>query len=264
LGERPEPAPLNDQGYMIEVRAITKRFGALEVLRRVSLNVRLGEVLVVVGPSGGGKSTLLRCLCHLEMPEEGEILMGGKRIDKTGAAPGQIGMVFQQFNLFPHLTALENITLAPRLVRKLNRRAAEERAAALLQKMGLVDKVGARPAQLSGGQQQRLAIARSLAMDPKVMLFDEVTSALDRELVFEVLGVMRQLAIEGMTMVVVTHELWFAKNVADRVILLADGQVIEEAPPGEFFGAPKAERTKRFLRELLPENGEQSAVNMGA
>ena len=191
-------------------------------------------------------------------------MMGGKRIDRTGVAPGQIGMVFQQFNLFPHLTALENITLAPRLVRKLNRRAAEERAAALLQKMGLADKVGARPAQLSGGQQQRLAIARSLAMDPKVMLFDEVTSALDRELVFEVLGVMRQLAIEGMTMVVVTHELWFAKNVADRVVLLADGQVIEEAPPGEFFGAPKAERTKRFLRELLPENGEQSAVNMGA
>ena len=249
---------------MIEVRAITKRFGALEVLRRVSLNVRLGEVLVVVGPSGGGKSTLLRCLCHLEMPEEGEILMGGKRIDRTGAAPGQIGMVFQQFNLFPHLTALENITLAPRLVRKLNRRAAEERAAALLQKMGLADKVGARPAQLSGGQQQRLAIARSLAMDPKVMLFDEVTSALDRELVFEVLGVMRQLAIEGMTMVVVTHELWFAKNVADRVVLLSDGQVIEAAPPAEFFGAPKAERTRRFLRELLPESGEQSAVDMGA
>ena len=254
---------MNDQIHIIEVREITKRFGALEVLRHVSLNVCPGEVLVVVGPSGGGKSTLLRCLCHLEIPEEGEILMGSRRIDKTGPAPGQIGMVFQQFNLFPHLTALENITLAPRRVRKLNRRAAEKRARLLLEKMGLADKADARPAQLSGGQQQRLAIARSLAMDPKVMLFDEVTSALDRELVFEVLGVMRQLAIEGMTMVAVTHELWFAKNVADRIVLLADGQVVEEAPPDEFFGAPKAERTKRFLRELLPENGEQQSSANG-
>ncbi|MBV9521512.1 MAG: amino acid ABC transporter ATP-binding protein [Alphaproteobacteria bacterium] len=249
---------------MIEVRGITKRFGTLEVLRSVSLKIRPGEVLVIVGPSGGGKSTLLRCLCHLETPEEGEILMGGKRIDKTGAAPGQIGMVFQQFNLFPHLSALGNITLAPRLVRKLNRRAAEERARSLLQKMGMADKVEARPAQLSGGQQQRLAIARSLAMDPKVMLFDEVTSALDRELVFEVLGVMRQLAVEGMTMIAVTHELWFAKNVADRVVLLADGQIVEEAPPDAFFGAPNAERTKRFLRELLPDSSEPPALADGA
>ena len=242
-----------DPEYMIEVREISKRFDSLEVLRQVSLNVRPGEVFVVVGPSGGGKSTLLRCLCHLETPDEGEILMAGKRIDKTGAEPGSVGMVFQQFNLFPHLTALENIALAPRLVRKLDRQAAKDRALALLQKMGLQDKVNARPGQLSGGQQQRLAIARSLAMDPKVMLFDEVTSALDRELVFEVLGVMRQLALEGMTMVAVTHELWFAKNVADRVVLLAEGQVIEEAPPAEFFDSPKAERTKRFLRDLLQE-----------
>jgi len=242
-----------DQDYMIQVREVSKRFDSLEVLRGVSLNVRPGEVLVVVGPSGGGKSTLLRCLCHLETPDAGEILVAGKRIDKTGASPGQVGMVFQQFNLFPHLTALENITLAPRLVRKLGRPAAEERARALLQKMGLQDKVNARPAQLSGGQQQRLAIARSLAMDPKVMLFDEVTSALDRELVFEVLGVMRQLALDGMTMVAVTHELWFAKNVADRVVLLAEGQVVEEASPAEFFDAPKAERTKRFLRDLMQE-----------
>jgi polar amino acid transport system ATP-binding protein len=246
---------VTDQDYMIEVRQISKRFDALEVLRRVSLNVRPGEVFVVVGPSGGGKSTLLRCLCHLETPDEGEILMAGRRIDKTGAEPGQIGMVFQQFNLFPHLTALENVTLAPKLVRKLGRRAAEDRALSLLQKMGLQDKVNVRPAQLSGGQQQRLAIARSLAMDPKVMLFDEITSALDRELVFEVLSVMRQLAIEGMTMVAVTHELWFAKNVANRIILLAEGQVVEEAPPNEFFDAPKAERTKRFLRDLLQEAG---------
>jgi ABC-type polar amino acid transport system ATPase subunit len=244
-----------DQDYMIEVREISKRFDSLEVLRRVSLSVRSGEVFVVIGPSGGGKSTLLRCLCHLETPDEGEILMAGRRIDKTGASPGQIGMVFQQFNLFPHLTTLENITLAPRLVRKLDRRAAEDRALALLQKMGLQDKVNAKPGQLSGGQQQRLAIARSLAMDPEVMLFDEVTSALDRELVFEVLGVMRQLALEGMTMVAVTHELWFAKNVADRVVLLAEGQIVEEAPPTEFFDAPKAERTKRFLRDLMQDAG---------
>src|SRR5579863_10258926 len=224
---------------MIEVREITKRFGALEVLRRVSLNVRPGEVFVVVGPSGGGKSTLLRCLCHLEMPDEGEILVGGKRIDRTGAAPGQIGMVFQQFNLFPHLTALENITLAPKLVRKLNRRAAEDRARSLLQKMGLADKVDAKPAQLSGGQQQRLAIARSLAMDPKVMLFDEVTSALDPELVGEVLRVMRKLASDGMTMVVVTHEMGFARDVADRVVFMADGAIVEEGHPQQIFSAPR-------------------------
>lgn len=244
-----------DQDYMIEVRQITKRFDTLEVLRRVSLQVRQGEVFVVIGPSGGGKSTLLRCLCHLEKPEEGEILMAGRRIDKTGPEPGQVGMVFQQFNLFPHLTALQNITLAPRLVRKLSRPAAEVRALSLLQKMGLREKANARPAQLSGGQQQRLAIARSLAMDPKVMLFDEVTSALDRELVFEILSVMRQLADEGMTMVAVTHELWFARNVADRVVLLADGQVVEEATPDQFFNAPRIERTKRFLRDLLQQAG---------
>jgi ABC-type polar amino acid transport system ATPase subunit len=242
--------------YMVEVQGVTKRFGTLEVLRKVSLNVRSGEVLVIVGPSGGGKSTLLRCLCHLEIPDEGQILVGGRRVDKTGGVPGEIGMVFQQFNLFPHLTALENIALAPRLVRKSSRKAAEERARNLLDKMGLAEKLHARPAQLSGGQQQRLAIARSLAMEPKVMLFDEVTSALDRELVFEVLGVMRQLAIEGMTMVVVTHELWFAKNVADRVILLAEGQIVEEAAPREFFDAPQVERTKRFLRELIPASDD--------
>lgn len=241
---------------MVEMRNVAKRFGVLEVLREVSLEVRSGEVLVIVGPSGGGKSTLLRCLCHLETPDKGQIIIDGRRIEKSGGQPGQIGMVFQQFNLFPHLTALQNVALAPRIVRKIGRRAAEDRAQALLEKMGLADKVHARPSQLSGGQQQRLAIARSLAMDPEVMLFDEVTSALDRELVFEVLGVMRQLALEGMTMVVVTHELWFAKNVADRVLLLAEGQVVEEAPPKIFFDAPKAERTKRFLRALIPESDD--------
>jgi ABC-type polar amino acid transport system ATPase subunit len=248
---------MNDvAGYMIQMQGVTKRFSNLEVLKQVSLDVRAGEVLVIVGPSGGGKSTLLRCLCHLEVPDEGQIFVDGRRVDSGGAEPGQIGMVFQQFNLFPHLTALDNVTLAPRLVRKVGRRAAEERARSLLDKMGLAEKAGARPVQLSGGQQQRLAIARSLAMDPKVMLFDEVTSALDRELVFEVLGVMRQLAVEGMTMVVVTHELWFAKNVADRVVLLAEGNIVEQAPPSRFFDAPQVDRTKRFLRELIPESGD--------
>jgi ABC-type polar amino acid transport system ATPase subunit len=246
----------NGGDYMVEVRNLAKRFGTLEVLRGVSLNVRAGEVLVVVGPSGGGKSTLLRCLCHLETPDSGQILVGGHRVDRKGGIPGEIGMVFQQFNLFPHLTVLENITLAPRLVRKVGRAAARDRAMALLEKMGLKEKANARPIQLSGGQQQRLAIARSLAMDPKVMLFDEVTSALDRELVFEVLGVMRQLAVEGMTMLVVTHELWFAKNVADRIVLLAGGELVEEGPPDDFFNRPKMERTKKFLRELVLESPE--------
>lgn len=247
---------MNGPDYMVEVQGVTKRFGHLEVLRQVSLKVRPGEVLVIIGPSGGGKSTLLRCLCHLEIPDDGQIIVGGRRVERTGGVPGQIGMVFQLFNLFPHLSALDNITLAPRLVRKISRKAAEERARSLLDKMGLAEKAHVRPSQMSGGQQQRLAIARSLAMDPQVMLFDEVTSALDRELVFEVLGVMRQLAIEGMTMLVVTHELWFAQNVADRVVLLADGQIVEEAPPNAFFNAPRAERTKRFLRELIPATGD--------
>jgi ABC-type polar amino acid transport system ATPase subunit len=242
---------MNGSTYMVEVRDLAKRFGSLEVLRGITLKVRTGEVLVIVGPSGGGKSTLLRCLCHLEIADTGEIAIGGRRVGRSGAAPGEIGMVFQQFNLFPHLTALENITLAPRLVRKLSRAAARERAMALLEKMGLAEKAASWPGELSGGQQQRLAIARSLAMDPKVMLFDEVTSALDRELVFEVLGVMRQLAVEGMTMLVVTHELWFAKNVADRIVLLASGELVEEGTPEAFFNEPKNERTRKFLRDLV-------------
>jgi glutamate transport system ATP-binding protein len=242
---------MNGSESMVEVRDLAKRFGTLEVLRGVTLEVRTGEVLVIVGPSGGGKSTLLRCLCHLEIPDGGEIVIGGRKVGRGGAAPGEIGMVFQQFNLFPHLTALENITLAPRLVRKLSRAAARERAMALLEKMGLAEKAGAQPGQLSGGQQQRLAIARSLAMDTNVMLFDEVTSALDRELVFEVLGVMRQLALEGMTMLVVTHEMGFARKAADRVIFMSDGEIVEDSTPDTFFTAPKSNRAKDFLSKIL-------------
>ncbi len=236
---------------MIEVSRLTKRFGALEVLHEVSLGVDRGETLVVIGPSGGGKSTFLRCLSSLEIPTGGEIIINGQLVRR--GKRGQIGMVFQQFNLFPHLNALENVSLGPRLVRKMKKRDAEQVAHALLEKMGLADKAKAHPGELSGGQQQRVAIARSLAMEPAVMLFDEVTSALDRELVFEVLGVMRQLADEGMTMVVVTHELWFAENVADRVILLAEGEIVEGGTPKEFFANPKTDRARRFLREIIPD-----------
>jgi ABC-type polar amino acid transport system ATPase subunit len=235
----------------IEIRGLEKRFGSLEVLRGVSLDIATGEALVIVGPSGGGKSTLLRCLSMLEQPNGGEILVNGHPLG--GGRRGEIGMVFQQFNLFPHRTAVDNISLAPRLVQKMPRREANLLALELLERMGMRDKAGSYPMELSGGQQQRVAIARSLAMSPAVMLFDEVTSALDRELVYDVLRVMRQLAEDGMTMIVVTHELWFAENVADRVVLLAEGEVVEAGTPEEFFRNPKTDRARRFLREIVPE-----------
>jgi polar amino acid transport system ATP-binding protein len=235
---------------MIRVVDLKKQFGPLQVLRGVSFEVGCGEVLVVIGPSGSGKTTLLRCLARLEEPNGGEIWVDGVQL--TGRTPRHtIGMVFQQFNLFPHLSVLDNIILAPRLVRKLSRTTAVAEARALLGQVNLLDKADAYPIQLSGGQQQRVAIARSLAMQPKVMLFDEVTSALDRELVMEVLQVMKKLAEDGMTMVVVTHELWFARNVADRIFLIDEGMVIEEGPPDRIFSSPREERTRRFLGELL-------------
>jgi ABC-type polar amino acid transport system ATPase subunit len=235
---------------MIRVLGLEKSFGALEVLRGVSFDVARGEVLVVIGPSGSGKTTLLRCLARLEEPNGGEIWVDGARLT-SGTPRHTVGMVFQQFNLFPHLSVLDNIILAPRLVRKLSRAEAVAEARDLLRRVNLLDKAEAYPIQLSGGQQQRVAIARSLAMQPKVMLFDEVTSALDRELVMEVLQVMKKLAEDGMTMVVVTHELWFARNVADRIFLIDEGMVIEEGPPSVIFSAPREERTRRFLGELV-------------
>jgi ABC-type polar amino acid transport system ATPase subunit len=211
--------------------------------------------VVIIGASGSGKTTLLRCINHLEVPDSGEVRVNGIRLTERSAdiraVRVECGMVFQQFNLYPHLTVLDNVTLGPRVVRKMARKAAEALALELLAKVGLSDKVNGYPDQLSGGQQQRAAIARALAMQPKVMLFDEVTSALDPELVGEVLNVMRDLAREGMTMVVVTHEMAFAREVGDRVLVMDDGQIIEEGPPATIFTNPAEPRTRQFLRKIL-------------
>jgi polar amino acid transport system ATP-binding protein len=250
-------------GSMLSLRGVCKRFGDLEVLRGVDLEIQKGEVVCVLGPSGSGKSTLLRCLNLLEPPEEGDIHLEGRSICKgPGSGTGEqsweldfvrqrVGIVFQQFNLFPHKNALQNVTLAQEKV--LGRPSAEAKAKGteLLQRVGLGDKLGEYPERLSGGQQQRVAIARALAMDPHVMLFDEVTSALDPELVKEVLDVMRELAAEGMTMVVVTHEIGFARDVADRVVFMDGGVVVEEGPPSQVIDSPREERTKKFLGLVL-------------
>ncbi len=250
---------------MVQAQAIHKRFGPLEVLKGIDLVVQPGEVVAVIGPSGSGKSTFLRCLNHLETAEQGRVYIDGRLLGyrevggsvrpdsprNIASTRAQVGMVFQRFNLFPHLTVLGNIVEAPIRVSGLSRSAAGARARALLDKVGLKDKEGAYPSQLSGGQQQRVAIARALAMQPKVMLFDEATSALDPELVGEVLRVMRDLAAEGMTMVVVTHEMGFARDVADRVLFMDGGVVVEEGPPAQIFTAPRHERTQSFLRSVL-------------
>ena len=240
---------------MIEVRHLSKSFGKLEVLKNIDLNVNEKEVVVLIGASGSGKSTLLRCLNFLEVAERGEIIIDSEKVNlaKTdlNKVREKVGMVFQHFNLFPHKTVLENIIEAPMFVRKETKEAARSKAIALLKKVGLEDKANYYPEQLSGGQKQRVAIARALAMEPKVMLFDEPTSALDPELVGEVLQVMKDLARDGMTMVIVTHEMGFAKEVADRVIMLADGNIIEEGHPNDIFVHPKHERTKRFLNQIL-------------
>ena len=250
---------------MIRCQDVHKRFGRLEVLRGVSFDVAKGEVVVIAGPSGSGKSTLLRCINHLEALNKGRIYVDGqpvgyrevkgKFVEKSerevARMRASIGMVFQRFNLFPHLTALGNVIDAPIHVRKMGRSEALEAGRAMLRKVGLGDKLDTYPAQLSGGQQQRVAIARALAMEPKVMLFDEPTSALDPELVGEVLEVMKSLAREGMTMIVVTHEMGFAREVADRVMLMDEGIIIEEGPPAQFFNSPRHERTKLFLSKIL-------------
>jgi polar amino acid transport system ATP-binding protein len=244
-------------GPMIKLEGVEKSFGDLKVLNGVDLEIRKGEVVCVIGPSGSGKSTLLRCINLLAPPEAGQISLEGTEITSKDFDEGldfvrrRVGMVFQQFNLFPHKNALENVTMAPQRV--LGRSAEECRARGeeLLKRVGISDKVGEYPERLSGGQQQRVAIARALAMDPHVMLFDEVTSALDPELVKEVLDVMRELADEGMTMIVVTHEMGFARDVADRVVFMDDGVVVEQGPPLEVLENPQGERTKRFLGLVL-------------
>jgi polar amino acid transport system ATP-binding protein len=239
----------------IEVRDLHKYFGDNEVLKGIDFHVDGGEVVCVIGPSGSGKSTLLRCVNRLEEPTSGKIYVEG--IDITDpdtdvdAVRSRIGMVFQQFNLFPHLSVLHNLTLAQRRVRKRSRAEAEEIARKNLDKVGLSDKVDAYPAHLSGGQMQRVAIARALSMDPDMMLFDEPTSALDPELVGDVLAVMRDLAREGMTMMVVTHEMGFAREVADTVVFMADGKIVEQGPPGDVLDAPRHERTRAFLSKVL-------------
>lgn len=240
---------------MIHVEDIHKRFGALHVLRGISLEVSRGEVLVIIGPSGSGKSTLLRCINLLVEPDQGRVFIDGVHVNQPDIRPEwvrqQVGMVFQSFNLFTHLTALENVMLGPIRVKGVSAAAMEARAQALLARVGLSAKAGAYPAELSGGQQQRVAIARALAMDPKAMLFDEPTSALDPEYIREVLDVMTALAREGMTMIVVTHEMGFASNVARRIVFLDAGTIIEEGRPEEVFETPKQERTRAFVSKIL-------------
>ena len=240
---------------IIEIYDLRKHFGHVEAVNGVTLHVNRGEVVVIIGPSGSGKSTLLRCINHLETPTSGKIIIDGVDITAKGVdintLRAEIGIVFQQFNLFPHLTALGNITLAQRVVRKRRREEAERIAHELLAKVGIPEKADAYPDQLSGGQQQRVAIARALAMQPKIMLFDEPTSALDPEMIKEVLDVMLELAKEGMTMLVVSHEMGFAKAAADRMILMDEGVIIEETTPEQLFTAPKHERTKQFLSKIL-------------
>ena len=240
---------------IIEIRHVYKSFKHVEAVVDVTLNVWRGEVLLIFGPSGGGKSTLLRCINQLEKVDRGDIIVDGVRVTDPhvdlDALRADVGMVFQLFNLFPHLTALQNITLAQEKVRKRSREEATETALQLLKRVGLPEKADAYPRQLSGGQKQRIAIARALAMNPKIMLFDEPTSALDPEMIKEVLDVMLDLAREGMTMVVVSHEMGFARAAADRMVFLERGRLIEDGTPEEIFSAPKKERTKQFLSHVL-------------
>ncbi len=234
---------------------VKKWYGDFQALKGISMDVAEGEVLVIAGPSGSGKSTFIRCINRLEQHQDGQIFVDGieltNDLKNIEAIRSEVGMVFQSFNLFPHLTVLQNITLAPIWVRKKSKTEAEEKAMELLERVGIPEQADKFPGQLSGGQQQRVAIARALAMEPKIMLFDEPTSALDPEMIKEVLDVMKELAKSGMTMIVVTHEMGFAKEVADRVMLFDDGQLVEENTPQEFFNNPKSDRTKLFLSQIL-------------
>ena len=248
-------ATVNKGKTLIEVKGLKKHFGKLQVLRGIDEQIHAGEVVVIIGPSGSGKSTFLRCLNLLETPTGGDVIFEGESVMKAGKNINQLrermGMVFQQFNLFPHLSVLENICIAPMKVKKAQRADIELRALKLLDRVGLGDKAKAYPAQLSGGQKQRVAIVRALAMEPDVMLFDEPTSALDPEMVGEVLDVMKSLAREGMTMVVVTHEMGFAREVGDRVLFMDECIIMEQGTPEEVFGNPQNPRTQDFLRKVL-------------
>lgn len=242
--------------YIVEAKELSKKYGALTVFEKLNINVSKGEVLVIIGPSGSGKSTFLRCLNHIEVADGGEVLVEGSSLSKMHKKEirktiEKMGMVFQNFNLFPHMTVLKNVMEAPVQVKKEEKKIVEERAKKLLDKVGLIDKCDVYPSKLSGGQKQRVAIARALAMEPDIMLFDEPTSALDPELVGEVLNVMKQLANDGMTMVVVTHEMGFAKEVADRVVFMDGGKIVEEGTPDQIFTNPKEFRTKEFLNKVL-------------
>jgi polar amino acid transport system ATP-binding protein len=262
LGVRPDAT--GDRA-LVRAEGVRKRFGRHEVLRGIDLTVQRGEVMCVIGPSGSGKSTFLRCINHLEKVDGGRLWVDGElvgyrqdgnklyelREKEIARKRAEIGMVFQHFNLFPHMTALQNVTLAPTRVLGVDRREARERGVRLLDRVGLADKLDVHPVALSGGQQQRVAIARALAMEPKLMLFDEPTSALDPELVGDVLDVMRGLARDGMTMIVVTHEIGFAREVADTVVFMDGGVVVESGPPAEVLGAPRHERTRSFLQKVL-------------
>ncbi|WP_308072334.1 amino acid ABC transporter ATP-binding protein [Streptomyces bambusae] len=249
------PGSLPATGGLVELSGVNKHFGALHVLQDVNLSIARGEVVVVIGPSGSGKSTLCRTINRLETVDSGTITIDGRELPSEGRALARlrsdVGMVFQSFNLFAHKTVLENVVLGQVKVRRTDKATAERKARDLLDRVGVGSQADKYPAQLSGGQQQRVAIARALAMDPKVMLFDEPTSALDPEMINEVLEVMQQLAREGMTMVVVTHEMGFARSAADRVVFMADGRIVEEATPEEFFGNPRSDRAKDFLSKIL-------------
>ncbi len=251
--QSPQPAPTGEA--LVELQQVNKWYGALHVLQDINLSVQAGEVIVVIGPSGSGKSTMCRVINRLEPIDQGEVRLAGQVLPSEGRAlaklRSEVGMVFQSFNLFAHKTILENVTLGPIKVRKEKTSVVRNRAMQLLDRVGIANQADKYPAQLSGGQQQRAAIARALAMQPKVMLFDEPTSALDPEMIKEVLDVMVALAKEGMTMLVVTHEMGFARRAANRVVFMADGQIVEEATPNEFFTNPQSQRAKDFLSKIL-------------